>query len=241
MEEVVNSTGVLITLTEIDTGNRFTFPMNPEEISTTCGTRFQSYDIMNTGEIKIPLGENLTGFSWSGTLPGANRYVYLSGNKSDESNKSHPYIFYPRDPIDIQSWWSTCRVKGKKLRLRVTKTPINHDVYLVDYEVRYTGGMGDYEYDISFVHAKDLKISTKETSSDEDSDNSIQDDTSSSNRPSKPKGDTFTVQNGDTLWAIAEKMMNGGKNWEKLYEANKDLIKDPNLIYPGQVFNIPKE
>ncbi len=88
MEEVVNTTGVIITLTEVDTGNRFTFPMNPEEITTTCGTRFQSYDIMNIGEIRIPLGENLSGFSWSGKLPGANRYP--------EYLESHPYADFSR-------------------------------------------------------------------------------------------------------------------------------------------------
>lgn len=229
MEEIVNSTGVIITLTEVDTGNRFTFPMNPEEINTTCGTRFQSYDIMNIGEIRIPLGENLSGFSWSGKLPGVIRYP--------EYLESHPYIFYRRNPIDVQSWWSKCRIEGKKLRLRITETPINHDVYIVDYDVRYNGGYGDYDYDISFIHAKDLKISTNETnktSSDEEG-------KTASERPSKPQGDTCEVKSGDSLWAIAEKMMGGGSSWLKLYEANKDKIKDPNLIYPGQVLNIPKD
>ncbi len=48
-----------IILTECDTGNFMTFPMLPEEISVECATRFQSYDIMNIGEIMHPISEAL--------------------------------------------------------------------------------------------------------------------------------------------------------------------------------------
>ena len=56
-----------IILTECDTGNFMTFPMLPEEIKVECATRFQSYDIMNIGEIMQPLGEELPRISWGGT------------------------------------------------------------------------------------------------------------------------------------------------------------------------------
>jgi nucleoid-associated protein YgaU len=51
---------------------------------------------------------------------------------------------------------------------------------------------------------------------------------------------TVTVQSGLTLWAIAEQNFGSGTMYVQVFEANKDLIRDPNLIYPGQVFNIPK-
>ena len=51
----------------------------------------------------------------------------------------------------------------------------------------------------------------------------------------------YTVKKGDTLGAIAKNFygVTGPKYWNLIQQANKDLIKDVNLIYPGQVFKIP--
>ena len=48
-----------------------------------------------------------------------------------------------------------------------------------------------------------------------------------------------TVQPGFTLWAIARRNYGDGLLYVRVYEANKDQIKDPDLIYPGQVFTVP--
>lgn len=48
-----------------------------------------------------------------------------------------------------------------------------------------------------------------------------------------------TVKKGDCLWNIAKKYYGSGASYKKIYEANKSKIKNPNLIYPGQVFLIP--
>lgn len=50
---------------------------------------------------------------------------------------------------------------------------------------------------------------------------------------------TVTVQPGFTLWAIARDQFGDGIRYVQVYEANKDRIRDPNLIYPGQVFTLP--
>lgn len=49
-----------------------------------------------------------------------------------------------------------------------------------------------------------------------------------------------TVQPGNTLWAIAREQFGDGVAYVRLFEANRDLIRDPDLIYPGQVFAIPE-
>jgi len=54
-----------------------------------------------------------------------------------------------------------------------------------------------------------------------------------------PATDIHTVQKGDTLWAIAKKYYGNGAQYLKIYEANKDKISNPNLIYVGQVLTIP--
>ena len=48
-----------------------------------------------------------------------------------------------------------------------------------------------------------------------------------------------TVQPGNTLWAIARDRYGDGPAYVKVFEANRDRIRDPDLIYPGQVFSIP--
>ncbi len=49
-----------------------------------------------------------------------------------------------------------------------------------------------------------------------------------------------TVQPGATLWAIAKEELGDGILYVAVYDANRDLIRDPDLIYPGQVFRIPQ-
>lgn len=51
---------------------------------------------------------------------------------------------------------------------------------------------------------------------------------------------TVTVQPGFTLWGIAQERYGDGVLYVQVFEANKDKIKDPNLIYPGQVFSVPE-
>lgn len=54
-----------------------------------------------------------------------------------------------------------------------------------------------------------------------------------------PSTKTYTVKKGDTLWGIAKKYYGDGAKYTQIYNANKSKIKDPNLIYIGQVFTIP--
>jgi nucleoid-associated protein YgaU len=48
------------------------------------------------------------------------------------------------------------------------------------------------------------------------------------------------VQPGNSLWRIARRTYGAGMRFTLLYEANKDQIRDPDLIYPGQLFVVPK-
>ncbi len=52
----------------------------------------------------------------------------------------------------------------------------------------------------------------------------------------------YTVVRGDHLWGIARKQEHYGNGfaWPMIYKANRDKIKNPDLIYPKQVFSIPK-
>lgn len=57
--------------------------------------------------------------------------------------------------------------------------------------------------------------------------------------PAKPKEGRVVIQPGNNLWRISRVLYGDGSKFTMLYEANKDQIRDPNRIYPGQVFKTP--
>ena len=54
-----------------------------------------------------------------------------------------------------------------------------------------------------------------------------------------PAATFYTVKRGDSLSKIAKKHYGDAKLYKKIFEANQPLLKDPNLIYPGQSLRIP--
>ncbi|MEH6754146.1 MAG: Ig-like domain-containing protein [Alphaproteobacteria bacterium] len=54
-----------------------------------------------------------------------------------------------------------------------------------------------------------------------------------------PAGRVVIIQPGDHLWRIASQRYGSGFQYTLIYDANKDQIRNPDLIYPGQVFTLP--
>ncbi len=57
--------------------------------------------------------------------------------------------------------------------------------------------------------------------------------------PAPGAGRSYTVAPGDCLWKIAQKYFGTGSKWDVIYQANASIIKNPSLIYVGQVLVIP--
>jgi len=51
----------------------------------------------------------------------------------------------------------------------------------------------------------------------------------------------YEIKKGDSLWKIAEHFYKNGNDYRKIFEANKEVIKDPDLIFPGQKIRIPMD
>lgn len=231
----------MVYVTELDTGLRVAFPLTPESVKCKAVTQFVSHNIIGVGEVKHPRGEKLVKFSWSGRLPGASmrhmRMVNTNGYRS---------------PAELQGIWSMWRRYGKKLRLLVTGTTINHDVYLENYTVD-NEKLDSVKYSISFIVAKDILVYT---TTELNIENTTQKDTSATTLERAASEEsiqsaaqqTYTVVTGDCLWAIARKYYGDGSRYGEIYEANKALIDGRNAgtgldkytIYPGQVLSIPQ-
>lgn len=208
---------IFITETQHQNGNstgqlrQITIPWLPDEIDFQSNeTRFAVYDILDKGTIKIPAGANIHSYSWKGVLPG-------EGHKNTSLQRGEW-----QNPLKIQSLWSHWREYGTPLRLLIIGTPVNHDVYLEDYDVTYTGAFGDYEYTISFIEARDIAMKVDSSAS-----------TSFVGTPgiigkraqSKDSVTNYTSVKGDTLWSIAQKFLGDGSRWEEIYEANQWIIE----------------
>jgi nucleoid-associated protein YgaU len=63
----------------------------------------------------------------------------------------------------------------------------------------------------------------------------------SSTAPAAQVYETYEVKSGDSLSKIAKRVYGDAKAWKKIFEANTDIIKDPDKIFPGQKLKIPKQ
>lgn len=225
----------MVYITELDSGVRVGLPLTPESVKYKSEGKFASYNIIGTGEVRLPDGEKLTKFSWKGRLPGESMRNMKIVNSQEW-----------RSANEIQRIFENWRKKGKKLRLLVTGTIINHDVYLESYQSD-ASKKDTIEYSISFVVAKDIIV---HTTTELNIANTTKKDDTATTKPrtasaqaatsAKAKKQTYTVKRGDTLWGIAKKFLGNGSRWKEIYNLNKSIIgSNPNLIYVGQKFTIP--
>jgi len=197
--------------------------VNPERITCSTGNRILTFDVIALGEISLPRGRIPTIFSFEGFFPG-------------EARRDSPMVKSWRAPKELAGILSAWRNEGTKLRLLVTETPINHDVYFDgdgSFEHEWRGGHGDCWYSLRFVEARELAIRAEGEMAP------VVVAGVQQTRPTPPAPKTYTVKSGDTLWAIAKRTLSDGSRWREIYNNNTDVIgKDPNLIFPGQVLRI---
>ncbi|MEG3071020.1 MAG: LysM peptidoglycan-binding domain-containing protein [Candidatus Syntrophopropionicum ammoniitolerans] len=183
--------------------------------------RVISFDVINLGSISMSKGREPVRFSWKGNLPGIGR-------------KGASFVKNWKPPLDLAkqllSWSNT----DTKVRLLVTNTAINHDVYIATFLPDWTGGHGDIEYSITLVEARELIITTQPQNQPQAN------AAAATSRPTPPTPKTYTVKSGDTLYGIAKQVLGDGGRWQEIYSANTGVIgNDPDLIKPGQTLRIP--
>lgn len=229
-----SSSVIDIWITETEGKKSIQIPWLPDEIHKRGNkTRFAQYEILDKGEVYVPTGKNLRGYSWESMFPG-------------EGRKDHPAMRGSwKSPTEYISLFDKWKEEGTPLRLLVTGTPINVDVYLDDYDGYFSGGYMDFNYEVSFIDREKLVLNSTKVA-----------EKSPTQEPkrSAPQGSTYTIKKGDCLWNIAKEKLGSGTRWKEIYEANKTVIENTankyrkgkgsdngNWIYPGTVLTIPSK
>ena len=134
-----------IYLTNAETSEVIQFCMLPEEIHVKTASSFRSYNIIERGEVKLPKGEQLTQITWSGLLPNARLLLY--------NFLKHEAWEQPLEIVRALKRW---REDGNKIRLLITQTAVNLDVYLKSFDTDYRKSFAGINYTINFIAAKEL-------------------------------------------------------------------------------------
>lgn len=112
----------------------------------------------------------------------------------------------------------------------------NIKVSVEDYAIAESASNGlDVSVEVKLKQYRDystktIKVETKKTATV----------TTTRAATTAPKATTYTVKKGDTLWGISKKYLGNGAKYNLIFNANKGKIKNPNLIYVGQVLTIPQ-
>ena len=205
-------------------GSKIQFPMLPEKIQLGADAKYMTYSIISLGDVKIPRGKATKEISWSGIFPGAAR-------------RNNRLVRKFEKPDSLIGKFEKYRDNGTKCTLLCTGTCINYTVYISRFKGKYSGGSGDFYYDIKFIVTPEIKIYTT---------SELKIKTPAPRTPSKKTQEktkkatkTYTVKSGDCLWRIAQQFLGNGARYMEIYNLNRDKIKNPNLIYVGQVLTIP--
>lgn len=210
-------------------------PITPSKVTVKINNQNKTMTLINGEEINILKAAGLSDVSFELVLP---QVSYPFSNGGAQSAAYYLSLFE---------------------RLKVSKTPFqfilnrqkpgggmfhytNLTVGLETYEITDDAGEGfDVKVKINLKQYRAYGTKTVTVQPAKTSGGTATATVKAAPRPTTtaPKAATYTVKSGDCLWNIAKKQLGNGADYTKIYNLNKDKIKNPNLIYPGQVLTLP--
>lgn len=208
------------------------FPVAPKTLTLKINNKNETVTLIDSGEINILKRPGLTDIELEFLLPNV-RYpfaVYLNGYQPAS------YYLNKLEQLKVNQKPFTFIVNRMKPNGRLL-FDTNMLVSLEDYEIQEDADNGfDIIVPIRLKQyrpwgTKILKMQSAPQTQVKSVKVEKQRDTSTKSIPK-----TYTVKRGDTLWAIAKKELGDGSKYTELAKLNN--IKNPNLIYPGQVLKL---
>lgn len=208
-------------------------PVTPSKLSVKIKGSNKTLTLVNEGDINFLRSPGLTEISFEMLLPMLEQYSFAA-----EYRQPDYYLgileSYMTEKKPFRFIVSRVSPSGDKLY------DTNMKVSLEDYTVSEDATDG-FDVSVSVNLKQYIDYATKivtVTKPDNSSKSTLKTETprETSNAPTAK---TYTVKSGDCLWTIAKKYYGNGAQYTKIYNANKDKISNPNLIYVGQVLTIP--
>lgn len=209
------------------------FPITPQKVVIKIKGDNKTLTLANEGEINFLRSPGLTEIDVDLTVPMLHAYSFSDSYRSPDYYLSQlENMKTSKEPVQfIISRYSP---SGGGL------FDTNIKVGIEDYEITEDADKGfDMVISINLKQYRAYGTKTVELPKKEEEKKTVVKSEPKRETSSKPKAKTYTVKSGDCLWTIAKKYYGNGANWNKIYNANKGKINNPNLIYPGQVFTIP--
>lgn len=206
---------------------RLLLPVTPGEYSLDEGNEMEIVRATEKGDLNIAGHKKLKNIRFEGLFT---TYEYPFLNKV-----TYP-VSHAMDYINLLKKWVDSKTIIRFIIANEGVTRVNEEFYVenINYSEDNKSN-GDINYIIDLREYRPMntpKVDTKSVAMVQN-ESRIQGAT-------KKKANTYTVISGDYLIKIARKVYGDGNKWRKIYDANKSVIgKNPNLIYPGQVYTIP--
>lgn len=197
-------------------------PVPVQEVSVKSGTDINTISLAKGGELGIFAGKKLDTISFSSFYPATER----------------SYCQYPGFP-SVETFINTIETaqkEGNPVRFIITETDINKQFLVDSFEKTYKiNGRGDLNFSLSLVEYKEIVIPKIAPANTNKAPTPKRPTDKKENKGSK----THIVKRGDTLWGLAKKYYGDGSKYMKIANANKDKVKNPNLIIDGWKLVIP--
>ena len=211
-------------------------PIPPKKLELKISNQNKTYDLMNYSEINVLKNPGLTSIEFEVLLP----------------NVKYPFAMYKNNFQNAKYYLGVLEnLKVNKSAFQfivIRKFPNGNSIFDTNIKV----SIEDYTITDSTDEGFDTKVKIKLKQYREYSTKTVQVTikqykppvvtrtvTTNNTAASKPSGQNYTVKSGDCLWNIAKKYYGNGSKYTTIYNANRDKIKNPNLIYPGHVLWIP--
>ena len=204
-------------------------PVMPSEFERVISANYETNNVIGLGDIATFGGNGLAQLSLSSFFP----------NKEYSFNA---YSDVPK-PYEFVKYFKEWKNKGTVVRVIMTGTDINQQMYITNFSYGEKDGTGDVYYTVDLVEYRPITVPViNETSSNTQNTSRQDENNDNSNDANNSTQKTHKVVKGDCLWDIAKKYLGKGSDYPKIKEANKSKYKSlakNNIIYVNGELIIP--
>lgn len=213
--------------------DKMLLPIPPEKLQMKINNKNQTYILLNEGEINVLKAPGLTEINFDIRIPnvkysfsmyknGFQRADYFLDTLESLKTGKKAFQFIVTRVLPDGSMLFGTNMKVSLEEYSITEEAKEGFDVLVSVKLKQYRPYGTKTCDIQFASTKPQAVVTpaRETSN-------------------APSAQSYTVVKGDCLWNIAKRYYGSGSKYTDIYNVNQDKIKNPNLIYPGQVLTIP--